>query len=579
MSENKNTLQRILSLLKQNKILVALSLVFSLIIIALSLYIPILIGDAIDKIIGEGNVDFKSISSIILLVAVSIIITAVLQWIMNFVNNKITFNCVHDLREKAFNKLQKTPLSYIDRQPAGETVSRVINDVDTFADGLLMGFTQLFSGVLTIIGTLVLMLVINWKIALIVVILTPASLLVARFIATRTHKMFKLQAETKGEQTAFIDEMVGNQKTVQAFLHCDDAEEKFEEINKRLNNYSLKATFFSSMVNPSTRLVNSVIYAIVCFVGAINVINNPIFTVGALSCLLSYAGQYAKPFNEISGVITELQNAFTCAERVFKLLDEKEEVSDENNKSLSSVEGGFDVKNVGFSYSPEKPLIKNLNLNIKPGQRIAIVGPTGCGKTTFINLLMRFYDVTDGDIEIDGNSIKDITRHSLRSNIGMVLQETWLKSGTIKENIIMGAPEATDDEIVTAAKATHAHSFIKRLPDGYDTVIGEDGGNLSEGQKQLLCITRIMLSQPPVLILDEATSSIDVRTEQYIQRSFQKLMEGKTSFIVAHRLSTIKEADIILVMKDGNIIEQGNHKTLLEQKGFYHELYYSQFAV
>lgn len=579
MLKRNNTLRRILSLLKANKILVALSLISAIIIVALSLYIPILIGDAIDNIIAANNVNFKKIVRIITIVAVCICASTLLQWIMTVINNRTTYNCVHDLREKAFCKLHKMPLSYLDTHPAGDTVSRVINDVDTFADGLLMGFTQLFSGVLTILGTLVLMLVINWKIALIVVILTPASLFVARFIATRTHKMFKLQAETKGEQTSFIDEMVGNQKIVQAFLHCDDAEEKFEAINKKLESASLKATFFSSMVNPSTRLINSVIYAIVCLVGAISVINNPVFTVGALSCLLSYAGQYAKPFNEISGVITELQNAFTCAERVFALIDEKEEIPDDDNKQLEAVKGDFEVKNVDFSYTLEKQLIKDLNLKVKPGQRVAIVGPTGCGKTTFINLLMRFYDVTDGDIKIDGNSIKEITRKSLRSNIGMVLQETWLKSGTIKDNIVMGTPDATDEEIIAAAKATHAHSFIKRLPNGYDTVIGEDGGNLSEGQKQLLCITRIMLSKPPILILDEATSSIDVRTENYIQRSFQKLMEGRTSFIVAHRLSTIKEADIILVMKDGNIIEQGNHKTLLEQKGFYHELYYSQFAV
>lgn len=579
MFYKNNTLKRILSLLKVNKFLVLLSLVSAFIVVALSLYVPILIGDAIDNIVSVNNVNFNEIAKTIIAVAVCVGTSALLQWIMNVINNRITFNCVHDLREKAFKKIHKMPLSYLDSHPAGDTVSRVINDVDTFADGLLMGFTQLFSGVLTILGTLVLMLVINWQIAVIVVVLTPASLFVARFIATRTHKMFKLQAETKGEQTAFIDEMVGNQKTVQAFLHGKEAEEKFREINKRLEQTSLKAIFFSSMVNPSTRLVNSVIYAIVCLVGAISVINNPVFTVGALSCLLSYAGQYAKPFNEISGVITELQNAFTCAERVFAIIDEKEEAPDCDNKQLEYVKGEFEVKNVDFSYKPEKQLIKDLNLNVKPGQRVAIVGPTGCGKTTFINLLMRFYDVTDGDIKIDSFSIKEITRKSLRSNIGMVLQETWLKSGTIKDNIIMGAPNTTDDEIIAAAKATHAHSFIKRLPNGYDTVIGEDGGNLSQGQKQLLCITRIMLAKPPVLILDEATSSIDVRTESYIQRSFQKLMEGRTSFIVAHRLSTIKEADIILVMKDGNIIEQGNHKTLLEQKGFYHDLYYSQFAV
>ncbi len=574
-----STLKQILNLLKPHTPLVVLSLVCAVLSVALSLIIPILVGDAIDYIIGPENVDFSAIGKILVYIVVCIAVAAVTQWFMSVINNRIAFNCIHDIRKSAFEKIQSLPLSYLDTHSAGDTVSRVINDVDTFADGLLLGFTQLFTGVLTIIGTLILMITINWKIALIVVVLTPVSLIVARFIATRTHKMFKLQAETKGVQTALIDETVGNQKVIKAFCHEQEAEKKFDDINRQLERYSLKATFFSSMVNPSTRLINATIYAIVCLFGAITVFNNPLFTVGALSCLLSYAGQYAKPFNEISGVITELTSAFACAERVFSLIDEKTEISDIGFDTLNDAEGNFEIKNVDFSYNPEKPLIKDLNLSVKKGQRIAIVGPTGCGKTTFINLLMRFYDVTDGAIYTDGKNITEITRKSLRSNFGMVLQETWLKSGTIRENITMGVPNATDDEIITAAKATHAHSFIKRLPNGYDTVIGEDGGNLSEGQKQLLCITRIMLSKPPILILDEATSSIDVRTEQYVQRSFAKLMEGRTSFIVAHRLSTIKEADIILVMKDGNIIEQGNHKDLLNKKGFYYELYNSQFAV
>lgn len=574
-----STLKQILNLLKPHAPLVVLSLVCAVLSVALSLIIPILVGNAIDYIIGPENVDFSAIGKILIYVVICIVVAAVTQWFMSVINNRIAFNCIHDIRKSAFEKIHGLPLSYLDTHSAGDTVSRVINDVDTFADGLLLGFTQLFTGVLTIIGTLALMITISWKIALIVVVLTPVSLLVARFIATRTHKMFKLQAETKGVQTALIDETIGNQKVIKAFCHEQEAEKKFNDINRQLEQYSLKATFFSSMVNPSTRLINATIYAIVCLLGAITVFNNPLFTVGALSCLLSYAGQYAKPFNEISGVITELTSAFACAERVFSLIDEISEISDNGFDSLDNAEGNFDIKNVDFSYNPEKPLIKDLNLSVKKGQRIAIVGPTGCGKTTFINLLMRFYDVTDGAIYIDGKNITEITRKSLRSNFGMVLQETWLKSGTVRENITMGIPNATDDDIIAAAKATHAHSFIKRLPNGYDTVIGEDGGNLSEGQNQLLCITRIMLSKPPILILDEATSSIDVRTEQYVQRSFAKLMEGRTSFIVAHRLSTIKEADIILVMKDGNIIEQGNHQELLNKKGFYYELYNSQFAV
>ena len=577
--KNNKTYSQILHLLKPHLLLVILSLICAVVTVGLSLYIPVLVGNAIDNIIGENNVNFAAIGIILTKIFVCIIISSLSQWLMSAVNNRISFGCVHDLRQKAFLKVQSLPLNYLDTHPAGDTVSRIINDADTVADGLLLGFSQLFSGILTIICTIVLMITINWKIAVLVIILTPASLLIARFIATRTHNMFKLQAESKGEQTAYIEEIIGNQKVVQAFSHCDDAKIKFEEINKRLENFSFRATFFSSMVNPSTRLVNSTIYALVCLFGAISVITNPAFTVGALSCLLSYSGQYAKPFNEISSVITELQNAFTCADRIFDFINEPSEISDNGFNAIDKVDGNFEIRNVDFSYTPEKPLISNLNLSVKSGQRVAIVGPTGCGKTTFINLLMRFYDVNKGAIYLDGNNIANITRDSLRSNYGMVLQDTWLKSGTIKENITLGAPNATDEEIISAAKSTHAHSFIKRLPNGYDTVIGEDGGNLSEGQKQLLCITRVMLSKPPVLILDEATSSIDVRTEQYIQKAFEKLMEGRTSFIVAHRLSTIKEADIILVMKDGNIIEQGNHKTLLKNKGFYYELYYSQFAV
>lgn len=576
--KNKSTLSNVLLLLKKHKLSMAATILLAAVTVALTLYVPVLVGQAIDCIVTKGDVDFEKIAVITLKIGISVTITAAAQWIMSIINNKITYDVIHDMRRDAFDKIQKLPLKFMDTHPSGDTVSRVIADVDTFADGLLMGFTQLFTGVLTILGTVALMFSINWKIALIVVLATPASLFVAKYIAGHTYDMFKKQSETRGEQTAYIDETVGNQKVIAAFCHGDEAMKRFDEINDRLERYSLRATFFSSMVNPSTRFINAVIYAAVALVGALSVISDPLFTVGALSSLLSFASQYSKPFNEISGVVTELQNAFACADRVFELINEQPQSSDEGLPELGSVSGNVDFKNVSFSYDPEVPLIKDLDLDIRSGQHIAIVGPTGCGKTTLINLLMRFYDVTNGSICVDGTDTRTVTRHSLRRNIGMVLQETWLKSGTIRDNITMGRTDATDEEIVAAAKATHAHSFIRRLPDGYDTVIGEDGGNLSEGQRQLLCITRIMLSPPPMLILDEATSSIDVRTEQHIQNSFKKLMLGRTSFVVAHRLSTIRESDMILVMKDGNIIEQGDHRTLLAKKGFYYDLYNSQFA-
>lgn len=578
IKKNKSTLSNVLLLLKKHKLSMAATILLAAVTVALTLYVPVLVGQAIDCIVTKGYVDFEKIAVITLKIGISVTITAAAQWIMSIINNKITYDVIHDMRRDAFDKIQKLPLKFMDTHPSGDTVSRVIADVDTFADGLLMGFTQLFTGVLTILGTVALMFSINWKIALIVVLATPASLFVAKYIAGHTYDMFKKQSETRGEQTAYIDETVGNQKVIAAFCHGDEAMKRFDEINDRLERYSLRATFFSSMVNPSTRFINAVIYAAVALVGALSVISDPLFTVGALSSLLSFASQYSKPFNEISGVVTELQNAFACADRVFELINEQPQSSDEGLPELGSVSGNVDFKNVSFSYDPEVPLIKDLDLDIRSGQHIAIVGPTGCGKTTLINLLMRFYDVTNGSICVDGTDTRTVTRHSLRHNIGMVLQETWLKSGTIRDNITMGRTDATDEEIIAAAKATHAHSFIRRLPDGYDTVIGEDGGNLSEGQRQLLCITRIMLSPPPMLILDEATSSIDVRTEQHIQNSFKKLMQGRTSFVVAHRLSTIRESDMILVMKDGNIIEQGDHRTLLAKKGFYYDLYNSQFA-
>lgn len=572
------TLLKILSVLGRQKIYFVFSVLLALINVALTLYVPILVGEAIDCIIGKGNVDFEKIGKIILQIIVSVVITAAAQWLMSVCNNRLTYNLVHDLRSKAFKNLQTLPLSYIDTHPYGDTVSRVISDVDTLADGLLMGFSQLFTGIVTILSTVVLMFSINRRIAIIVIVLTPISLLVAKFIAGRTYSMFKLQSETKGRQTAFIDETVTNQKVIGAFCHQNQAIKQFDEINEDLRKHSLRAIFFSSMVNPSTRVINSVIYATVCLIGALTVISNPSFSVGALSVLLSYASQYAKPFNEISGVVTELSSAIASTERVFELIEQPPEVSDDGLLEIPTAEGNVAFNNVYFSYVPEKPLIEGITLDFKRGQQIAIVGPTGCGKTTLINLLMRFYDVTSGEITVDGMNIKDVTRHSLRRNYGMVLQETWLKSGTVRENITMGNPDATDEEIVAAAKSTHAHSFIKRLPQGYNTVLGEDGGSLSEGQKQLLCITRTMLCLPPMLILDEATSSIDVKTEMHIQHAFSRLMQSRTSFVVAHRLSTIKHSDVILVMKNGNIIEHGSHKELLKQKGFYYELYNSQFS-
>lgn len=572
------TLKKVLGFVKRYFFWIFLSVLLAAASVAGTLYIPIVIGEAIDFIVGEGQVNFTEITPLLIRAAIVVGATALCQWLMSVINNRVVFHVVRDIRNTAFRKLEELPLSFLDRNPVGDIVSRIIADADQFADGLLMGFTQLFTGVMTIVGTLVFMLSINPWITLVVVVLTPVSLFVAKFIAKRTYNMFKLQSETRGEQTAFIDEMIGNQKVVKAFGREDEATEKFDEINLRLEKAYLNATFFSSLVNPSTRFVNSLVYAGVGLTGAIAAIGGGL-SVGSLSCFLSYANQYTKPFNEISGVITELQNALACAGRVFELIEEPSQISDEGNKVLESTDGDVSLHDVCFSYVPEKKLIENFNLTVTPGQRVAIVGPTGCGKTTVINLLMRFYDVTSGKICVEGEDIREITRESLRSAYGMVLQETWLRSGTIRDNIVMGKPDATDEEVITAAKAAHAHSFIKRLPDGYNTVIGEDGGSLSQGQKQLLCIARIMLCLPPMLILDEATSSIDTRTEIKIQDAFAKLMKGRTSFIVAHRLSTIRDADIILVMKDGNIIEQGNHTTLLEKGGFYANLYNSQFAI
>ena len=584
MAGKASDIRKVLHYIKRYRLLIVSTVILAAVSVALTLYLPILIGDAIDAVVGEKAVDFELISKITAKCVVIILITALFQWIMNMINNKISFNIVRDVRKEAFGKIQILPLSYIDTHPSGDIISRVISDADQFADGLLMGFTQLFTGVLTIIGTVGFMIALSWKIALIVVLLTPLSLIVAKFVAEHTHSMFLKQSETRGEQTAYIEEVLDGQKVLKSFCREHESLEKFDEINDRLSKFSLRATFFSSITNPCTRFVNNVVYAAVALVGALTVVasaKDPAsapFTVGALSCLLSYANQYTKPFNEISGVVTELQNALACASRLFELIEEEPQVPDnENARVLSHADGRFDLENVRFSYTPDKPLIRNFNLHVSPGQTVAIVGPTGCGKTTLINLLMRFYDVNDGSVSVDGHDIRSYTRHSLRHNYGMVLQETWLKSGTIRENITMGNPDATDKEIVAAAKAAHSHSFIKRLPKGYDTVIGEDGGMLSQGQKQLLCITRIMLCLPPMLILDEATSSIDTRTELKIQDAFGELMKGRTSFIVAHRLSTIRAADIILVMRDGNIVEQGSHKKLLEKGGFYTELWNSQF--
>lgn len=578
-SFQKKTLKKVLKKIRPYTPLVIISLIFAVITVALTLYFPLLTGKAVDCIISEGNVDFIKIRPIIFQMAIIAALTAVSQWAMNICNNKITYNVTRDIRDEAFKKIEILPLKYIDNHSSGDIVSRVIADVDQFADGLLMGFTQLFTGVLTILGTLFFMFSVNVTISIVVLLVTPISLFVAAFIAKRTYKMFRVQSETRGEETAYIDEMIGNQKVVQAFGREEKSLEKFDEINKRLERASLLATFFSSITNPSTRFVNSLVYTSVGIVGAFSVIYGRL-SVGQLSAFLSYANQYTKPFNEISGVVTELQNAIACAARIFELIEEEPQVPDSPDAVvLGEAEGNVNLENVAFSYVPDKKLIENLNLSVKSGQRIAIVGPTGCGKTTLINLLMRFYDVDSGSISVDGNDIRNITRKSLRSNYGMVLQDTWLKTGTIKENIIMGKPDATDEEIISAAKASHADSFIRRLPDGYDTFITEDGGSLSQGQKQLLCITRVMLCLPPILILDEATSSIDTRTELKIQNAFQQMMKGRTSFIIAHRLSTIQDADVILVMKDGHIIEQGNHKELLEKNGFYAKLYNSQFAV
>ena len=579
VNENqKSTLRKVLRYIRRYWGYLGASIILAAVTVALTLYLPILIGQAVDRIVGKGAVDFAGIFVILRKMAVIIGLTAVAQWVMNACNNKITYNVIRDIRTEAFDKIEKLPLKYLDAHSYGEIVSRVIADVDQFADGLLMGFTQFFTGIVTIFGTLIFMLTISVRITVAVVVITPVSLFVASFIAKKTFSMFKLQSETRGEQTAFIEEMVGNQKVVQAFSHEDEALEKFDEINERLQKYSLRAIFFSSITNPSTRFVNSLVYATVGVVGAFTAIAGGI-SVGQLSSLLSYANQYTKPFNEISGVITELQNALACAGRVIELIEEDAEVPDaEDAVDLEHANGKVELSHVYFSYVPEQKLIEDFNLSVKPGQRVAIVGPTGCGKTTLINLLMRFYEVNSGTIKVSDIPLQQLTRKSLRDNYGMVLQETWLRSGSIRDNIAMGKPDATDEEIIAAAKASHAHGFIKRLPEGYDTVIAEDGGNLSQGQKQLLCIARVMLCLPPMLILDEATSSIDTRTEIKIQNAFAKMMQGRTSFIVAHRLSTIREADIILVMKDGSIIEQGNHEELLEKNGFYAKLYNSQFA-
>ena len=573
---SKSTLKKILFYVGRYKIHLFFSIILAAVSVAMTLYIPVLAGNAIDLAIDKGKVDFEGMMPNLIGIGMLALLTAAAQWIMNTLNNRITFRVVRDIRNAAIEKIQILPLSYIDSKPSGDTVSRIISDADQFADGLLMGFTQLFTGVVTILGTLGFMISINFKISLVVVILTPLSLFVARFIAKRTHSMFTLQAKTRGEQTAFVEEMTGNKKIVDAFSREEKTLEEFDEINERYQKYSLRAIFFSSLTNPSTRFVNSMVYAAVGLTGAIAAVGGSI-TVGGLSCFLSYANQYTKPFNEISGVIAELQNALACAERLFELIEQKPQTPDVGDALvLENVDGRVEMENVAFSYSKDKELIRNLNLSVESGNRVAIVGPTGCGKTTLVNLLMRFYDVDEGEISVDGVDINGATRESLRKSYGMVLQDTWLKEGTVKENIAMGKPDATDEEIIAAAKAAHAHSFIKRLPNGYDTVISDEASGLSQGQKQLLCITRVMLCLPPMLILDEATSSIDTRTEIRIQKAFSTMMQGRTSFIVAHRLSTIKNADVILVMKDGNIIEQGSHDELMKKEGFYCELYNSR---
>lgn len=576
-NSQKSTILKVLSYIKNYRALLFTSIALSAVWVVITLYIPVLIGNAIDYIVDRGNVNFEKVLEQILIAGILTGVAALLQWVMNTINNKLTYNVARDVRNEAFKKLEILPLKYIDSHRHGDTVNRIISDVDQFTEGLLMGFSQFFIGVGTILGTLVFMLTINVYITLVVVVLTPISLFVAKFIASRTFSMFKLQSKTRSEQTSLIDEMIGEQKVVQAFSYEDDALEKFDEVNERLEKCSLRAIFFSSLTNPCTRFVNSMVYAAVGLTGAVAAINGPM-TVGALSCFLNYANQYTKPFNEISGVITELQNALACAEHIFELIEEEPEIPDAMDAVvLDAAKGNVEVKNVSFSYVEDKPLIQNFDLEVKPGQRVAIVGPTGCGKTTLINLFMRFYDVNSGSISVDGADVRNITRHSLRKKYGMVLQDTWLRSGTVRENIAMGKPDATDEEIKAAAKASHAHSFIKRLENGYDTIITENGQGLSQGQRQLLCIARVMLCLPPMLILDEATSSIDTRTEIKIQQAFNTLMKGKTSFIVAHRLSTIKEADVILVMNNGNIVEKGTHKELLSLNGFYAHLYNSQF--
>lgn len=576
--KNKCTLKKVFSYIGKYKYFLILSMFFAAVTVGLTLYAPILVGKAIDCIIGKGNVDFVNMKSILIKVAVIVVSTALIQWLMNVCNNKITYNVSRDLRKKAFEKIEILPFSYIDTHSKGDIVSRVITDVDQLSDGLLMGFTQFFTGVITIIGTLAFMLSVNVFITIVVVVVTPLSFFIARFIAKKTFNMFSLQSKTRGEQTSFIDEMISNQKVAEAYSMNEENKARFDKINDDLAKYSLKATFFSSITNPATRFVNSIVYAAVALFGAIMAVKGNI-TVGILSCFLSYANQYTKPFNEISSVVTELQNAIACAARVFELIEETPELPDKADATeLENVKGSVEINNLYFSYNPDRELLKNVNINVEPGKTVAIVGPTGCGKTTLINLLMRFYDPNNGAILVDEVNTKDVTRQSLRQNFGMVLQDTWLKSGTIADNIRLGKTDATDDEIIEAAKKAHAHSFIKRLPNGYKTKIGEDGGSLSQGQKQLLCITRLMLCPPPMLILDEATSSIDTRTEIKIQKAFNTLMKNRTTFIVAHRLSTIQNADLILVMNDGNIIEQGTHVSLYAQKGFYYNLYNSQFS-
>ena len=581
MADNKSrgaVLRKILLRVRRYWPAMILSLVMATVYVAMTLYIPILAGQAIDCIVDMGRVDFAAIQGVLVTILICAAVAALSQWVMNEMNNRVTFRVTRDVRDEAFRHIQVLPLSYLDKHAQGDTVSRIISDVDTFADGLLMGFTQLFTGLLTIVGTLVLMLVLNWQIALVVICITPVSLLVANFIAKSTYSMFQLQTKTRGEQTAIIDEAIGQMKTVQAFGHEKKTLEQFDEVNERLKKYSLRAIFFSSLTNPATRFVNSLVYAGVALTGALIAMGGGI-TVGNLTSFLSYANQYTKPFNEISGVITELQNALACAGRIFELIEAPERSSEpENPKHPGQVQGGVEIRDLSFSYDPSKPLSRDFDLSVQPGQRVAIVGPTGCGKTTFINLLMRFYDPQGGQIKLDGVDTMDMDRGALRRCVGMVLQDTWLRSGTIRDNIAMGKPDATMEEVVAAAKAAHAHSFIRRLPKGYDTVISEAGGNLSQGQKQLLCIARVMLCLPPMLFLDEATSSIDTRTEIRIQKAFDTMMKGRTSFIVAHRLSTIQEADMILVMRDGQIVEKGTHETLLAQKGFYATLYESQFA-